>query len=243
MIRIAICDDNELQLEITQVTLQEIFNERTEPAEIVSFSDGRELIGSVKGGKGFDIYFLDVVMPGMNGMEIAATLRMLKDDGAIIFLSSSIEYAVQSYDVDAYYYFLKPLDRSKLARILDKLLQQKARETLENELLIQTEQGTQKLHMRDIAYVALENRRVKYVLKDGRFIQGRVIRGKFREEIAGLLSCGFFHECGTSLAVRMDLIDVIDDESILLSNGELLYASKSAVGALKQFWLSGKKTT
>ena len=232
--KIAICDDNELQLELTSDILKDIMAEDAVNYELSCFTSGRELLESVRSSGRFDVYILDVYIPDMNGMEIATTLRMMKDTGYIIFLSSSLEYAVQSYDVDAFYYFLKPVDRDKFARVIRKITEKIHPEARDDELYINTQDGVRTVPVMDIAYVTLENRRAKYVLKDGRFILGRTLRGKFCEETAKLRKYPVFMECGISMMVNASMIDLIDAESVLLSNGDLLYTSRNAAAALKR---------
>lgn len=123
MIRIAVCDDNELQHEIMSDLLQEYTLTPVgslSEIDIRFFSGGRDLILDVRDKGGYDIYILDMIMPDINGIELATTLRLIGDSGKIIFLTSSLEYAVASYDVEAFYYMLKPVDRQKLFRILDR---------------------------------------------------------------------------------------------------------------------------
>ena len=232
--RIAVCDDNELQLELTCEILKDILSEDMENPEISSFTGGRQLLEAVRSSGGFDLYILDVYIPDMNGMEIAATLRMMKDSGYIIFLSSSLEYAVQSYDVEAFYYFLKPIDRDKFARVIRKAAEKIEQNDHSDTLHIPTQDGVRTVRVPDVAYVTVEDRRVKYVLRDGRFLFGRTVRGKFREEVAGLKKYPVFLECGVSMMVNAAMIDAIDGESVLLSNGELLYTSHNAAAVLKR---------
>ena len=232
--KIAVCDDNELQLELTCDILRDILAEELETPEISSFTGGRQLMETVRSSGGFDLYILDVYIPDMNGMEIATTLRMMKDDGYIIFLSSSLDYAVQSYDVEAFYYFLKPIDRDKFARVIRKAAEKIGQKGQNDTLYIPTQDGVHAVRVPDVAYVTVEDRRVKYALRDGRFILGRTVRGKFREEVAELKKYPVFLECGVSMLVNAAMIDVIDGESVLLSNGELLYTSHNAAAVLKR---------
>ena len=64
---------------------------------------------------GFDLYVLDVVMPDLNGIEAGRTLRALGTAGEIIYLSQVADYAPDSYDVQAFYYLLKPIDEARFA--------------------------------------------------------------------------------------------------------------------------------
>lgn len=100
--------------------MQTYIEESNETIEANFFASADELLKDVKENGGYDIYLLDIVMSGDNGMEAAISLRAAMDEGIIIFLSASTEYAVRSYDVEAFYYLMKPLDPHKLKEVLDK---------------------------------------------------------------------------------------------------------------------------
>ena len=70
-----------------------------------------------------DLIILDVIMPLMSGMDTARELRMDEQTVPIIFLTSSKEFAVDSYDVNAFHYLIKPVDERKLFHILDEFLE------------------------------------------------------------------------------------------------------------------------
>ena len=74
----------------------------------------------------FDAYFLDIMMPGKTGVELARQLKEAYASVNIIFLSSISDYVEESYSMGAIYYMLKPLQQDKLFALLDKVVQVKA---------------------------------------------------------------------------------------------------------------------
>ena len=239
MFRIAICDDNPIQLETTSDLIGAMLESSGKTAETETFLSGEKLLARVREGQGFDLYILDMIMPGMNGMETATTLRLMKDEGSIVFLSASIEYAAQSYDVDAVYYLLKPVDPIRLQKVLERVINRKTKRT---EIIeISGPHGTTVFPLRTIIYVKLEDRRPQYQLADGRYFLGNSLRGKFRDEMQCLLQTPLFTECGVSLVVNLTQIDVIDAESVLMRNGDLLYVSRTASASLMTKWLDFRK--
>ena len=131
MIRFALCDDNEIQLSITSEILSMALDAYAGQVSVTEFSSGDALLADVHKNGGYDAYILDMIMPGMNGMELASTLRLLNDPGKIIFLTSTSDYAVQAFDVNAYYYILKPLDPAKFTSIVQVMMDEIARSSLE----------------------------------------------------------------------------------------------------------------
>lgn len=239
MFRIAICDDNELQLSCNAELVEQLLQDSQKSADIRTFSSGEALIREVRENAPFDLYILDMVMPGMNGMETATTLRLMKDEGAIVFLSASMEYAVQSYDVDAEYYLLKPVDPHRLQKVLERVAGRK--QTRRDVIEIIGPHGTAVIPVNSILYVQPENRRPKYQLTDGRFFLGNTVRAKFLDEMQSLLQLPNFAECGISTVVNLSQIDVIDGETVLIHNGDILYITKSASAALTKRWLDYRK--
>ena len=239
MIKIAVCDDNEFQRELMEDLLDDYrkLHNSTE-ISLSIFGGGRELLGAVKEKGFFDIYILDLIMPDINGMEVATTLRTMKDPGKIIFLTATLDYAVASYDVDAFYYMLKPADQGKLFRVLDKACKDFTES--DNSISLKTRSGIVKIKYEDILYVSLENRALRFNLHGGKTIDGMAIRVPFKESVASLLEDSRFSLCGVSMVVNMDYLDQMDSESVLLSDGTILYPSKAACSALKKAWQERK---
>ena len=111
MLTIAICDDQKEQLKRTAELLHAYLNARpTLQGRIFTFTNGAALLAHAESQNGFDIYLLDILMPGLDGIQTGPRLRELGDGGEIIYLSSSNEYALDSYDVRAFFYLLKPIE-------------------------------------------------------------------------------------------------------------------------------------
>lgn len=158
VIKIAICDDNEIQTDLLEEIILDYISLRGLDATVSKFYDGMELIKSAKNSGNYDIYILDMIMPKVNGLEVASTLRMLKDEGKIIFLTSTVEYAVSSYDVRAFYYMLKPLDVNKLQNVLDEALADKRNSSDAVSVYIKSDSGEFRVSSHDIMFVELVNR-------------------------------------------------------------------------------------
>lgn len=118
MLRIAICDDEERYVSDVKCMLQKWATEVSAYIQIYCFHDGDSLIQEAETIQ-FDIVFLDIVMPLINGFDTAKELRSKDKTVKIIFLTSSPEFALQSYSVKATNYCLKPLTYEKLKEVLD----------------------------------------------------------------------------------------------------------------------------
>ena len=92
------------------------------------FSSPEDFWNSYSPGS-YDLIFLDIYIKQANGMDLAAQLREKGDSCALIFVTSSDAFAVASYDVQAAYYLLKPLDTNKLTKVLDSIQIKRAQDT------------------------------------------------------------------------------------------------------------------
>ena len=121
-LQIALCDDEITSHERTMDLIRQykqIHSERT--LSLSSFTSGKELINHVDEHGGFDLYILDCIMPGMNGIELGAALRMRDDMGFLIYLTTSPDFALDSYRVDAFDYLLKLSGASCFSKALTRL--------------------------------------------------------------------------------------------------------------------------
>lgn len=238
MTTVALCEDNEIQREIMYDLLSD-FSDSHKALKITTFSTGRELLEWVRGNTGFDIYILDIIMPDINGMELAATLRLLKDPGLIIFTTASLEYAAASYDVQAFYYLIKPIDRTKFFRVMDNALD--SVDSATDMIEVKIKQGIIRLRQKDIMYVEVVDRSLRYHLKDGRICDSVALRGSFRSAIDPLMKDGSFALCGVSKTVNLRYVDAVDSESVLLSDGTQIFPPRSSCSEFRRSWLNYAK--
>ena len=109
MIKIAVVDDDEEYRIAERKFIEEYAKETGESFDIVCFPSGMDFISNY--GQGFDIVFLDIEMPHLDGMETAKKLRQIDMRISIVFLTKMSKYAVEGYSVNAVDFMVKPLKR------------------------------------------------------------------------------------------------------------------------------------
>lgn len=126
--RIAVCDDDPRELEHFEKALQGW--DPTRKAE--KFLDGASLLEAAKGVPDFDIAFLDIYMPGENGVDIAKALREISPETGIAFVTTSTEHAVDAFSLNALHYLVKPVTTQGVVEAFRRLteLRRKQRETI-----------------------------------------------------------------------------------------------------------------
>jgi DNA-binding LytR/AlgR family response regulator len=130
-LRIAVCDDDPLELQKIKGYVDAYPPIKKEDGGIVvgTFCSGSELLADIRAGGGYDLLILDIVMPGLSGIDLAARIREQDNACRIVFLTSSADFALDSYKVKAYYYLLKNEMKSELPVLLRRIAGEMAEET------------------------------------------------------------------------------------------------------------------
>ena len=131
----------------------------------MSFQNPTELLASMD-SRDYDLLLLDMLMPGLNGIEAAREIRESNSRIQIVFLTSSPEYAVESYSVRAHYYLLKPVSEEKLFPILDRLLDDFKKPA--DALVVQTRSNVFSLPYEKIEYIEASAKKLYFYLTNGK---------------------------------------------------------------------------
>lgn len=120
--RIGICDDSQLDREMIRDLLDLYFADKSIAYQVDLYSSGVDVIHEFQEGTAYDIVFLDIYMEKMLGIDVARELRRLHYAGEIVFLTATSDFAVDSYEVQAGGYLLKPHSYEKLCMVMDRVL-------------------------------------------------------------------------------------------------------------------------
>lgn len=148
MITCAICDDDVTVSD----TLFGLIREYSAELDCTAFTSPLELNSKISSGQRFDFYVLDIVMPGLTGIELAREIHTVDGDAVIIFLTSSDEYHRDAFELEALQYLDKPIDKNKLYRALDRAVKYIGENKAEC-LPVQTKSGFRNIEMKQIVYV------------------------------------------------------------------------------------------
>ena len=238
MISVAICDDDSLQL-AHSVTLFKAFL-AAHPrfsARLFEFSSGDELYEYTLIHGGFDLYILDIVMPGTDGIRLAKDLRDRGDDGQIIYLTTEKSFALDAYDVHPYHYLIKPLLEETLFDVLLTVFSRLSDQKIK-VLTVKTDSGFVNLIYDQIAFAELASRRIIYHLIDGTSVQSVMLRVTFAESVPPLLTDPRFVLCSASFLINLYHVKAIDRTSVSV-NGDVTFSPpKKALPDLRSKWLN-----
>lgn len=235
MLRIALCDDEEKQLNQTAVLLNTYFQSRPDLCgQVETFRSGSALLARIEEAGGFDLYVLDILMPGLSGIDTGRRLRALGDGGEIIYLTSSNDFAADSYDVRAFFYLLKPVNEGKLFQVLDAAVENLKRRR-SSAVVVTTVDGPRRIRLERIRYVERVGRYMRYYCTDTT-IDSQTIRVSFREAVAPLLADRRFCLCGASFLLNFQHVAGVNGQSALLDNGQAVILPRMSATEFKKAW-------
>jgi len=235
--RIAICDDDEYyRNHFAELARDYAAQNKASDITIGAFSHAEQLLDSINKSGGYDIYLLDIIMPGMNGIELGEELRRKGFDEKIIYLSTSEEFALASYRVNAANYIIKPVDDGEFITELDKVVKSVSG-LKEKFTLVRTKGGSVKLRFDSIVYAELIRRTVVYHMKDGKTVESVYIRTNFDDAIKALTEDERFIRCGKSLLVNMHHIVEIGSETIGFDNDSKISAGRKLCREVHNAWV------
>lgn len=212
MIKIAFCDDDMEVLHQMNELLDRYRVERNEDITYAAFQSPFELLTEIEKGIRPDILFLDVVMPGQNGMDVAKEIRQYDMNMKIIFLTSSPEFAVESYSVGAYFYQLKPIWEESFFRLMDSVLAE-CTKTQENSLILRSKEGITRIDLEKLEYCEVIGRTLFFHLGNGKVFESV---GSLDDLFLQLKPYGNFLRPHRSFLVNMDYIQNISYRAIKL---------------------------
>lgn len=235
MLRIALCDDEADKLRETAALVQRYFQARPSVSgQVEAFPSGGELIARVQEPRGFDIYILDILMPGLSGIDAARKLRQLGDGGEIIYITNSNDFAADSYEVRAFSYLLKPVDEARLFKVLDGAVEKLERRR-SSSVMVSTPNGLLRLRLESILYVERLGHRMRFHCTDGT-VDSQSIRSPFKTAAAPLLADRRFYPCGVSFALNLQHVTGVQGQTALLDNGQALMLPRAAAAEFKKAW-------
>ena len=225
--RIAICDDEELY----RVQLKTILDKLLINADydIDTFSDGTILLENFP-DKTYDLVFLDIEMPVVDGITLAKKIRSKSENVFIVFLTSHIEYALDGYEVNALRYLTKPVDTEKLKEVL-KHVQEK--QSKAHQIIVKEEGEEILIDVDDIIYMESLNQNVRIVTNKGEHTV-RYNIGDYEEE---LKADGFFR-IHRGYLIALSKVKKLVKSDVVLDDGTVLPVSRSNVKPLKEAFYS-----
>lgn len=217
MLRCAIVEDSPRELEHLKECLARYSAERDIPLETTAFGDAASFLEHYRAD--YDIVFMDIELPGINGMEAAHRLREIDRQVILIFVTNMAQFAVKGYEVDALDYIIKPAQYGPLSIKLDRATA-RWRAAAES-VMVALPTGTQRLLLREICYIEVQGHKLTYHTE-----QGAVPGSGTLQDTENRLRGKGFLRCNKCYLVNQKHIQTVTGSDVVLSNGEKLQISR-----------------
>ena len=234
MIRIAICDEETKILDEVEGYIKNYAEkENIADIEIFRFDSARSLLSALEDGKTFDIFVLDVYIGDEMGTALAGDIRKFGIESPIIFATTSLEHAPQSYETGTLRYLIKPINPRKFYEALDAALLQVKR-TRDRYLKFKTENGVASVNANHIMYSESHDH-YQYLRKDdGEEIK---VRMTVTELFTILSKYGGFVRIGSAYIVNLRHVKNVTPTNVCLYNNINIQIPRGKFTEIKNtFW-------
>ena len=214
MYRIAICDDD---IKMRRFLLKAV-SESGMDCQTEEFAGGADLLRNYRE---YDVLFLDIDMPGGNGIEVAERIRRTDRKVKIIYVTGYQDYMSRSFAVHPFSFLLKPVRREEIVRQIREALLYSKEEEIGKPLRFQALEGVEELPTSDIYYLEYQSRKLRFVTKQGEYM----VRGRISEYLGKLAPYGFAapHK---SFVVNLLHVKAIRGYDIVMMNGDRIPLSQ-----------------
>ncbi len=233
-LRIAICDDQVEEREKIVSLLQDYSLTKGKPFIYNVVENGFVLLDSIEKGQVYDLIILDIIMPGMTGIETAREIRKYDTDVKIVFLTSSAEFAVDSYAVGAYYYLLKPVNRNIFFDIMEKAFRNRDEQN-EAGIIVNDGGTVKRILLEELVYCEITQRTVSFHLYDGTIIHSKGTLSGLEQDILRHI---YFIKPHRSYLVNLRHVSEIKINEILTDTGKKIPLARGRHGEICQAFIS-----
>lgn len=233
--RMAICDDDEQELAHISKLISEYQISRGVSLDCRCFHNSIDFLCDMKKGE-YELVLLNVLMPEISGMQAAQELREFDKNVKIIFVSSSPEFALESYRVGAYHYLLKPIDADLLFPLLDRVRSELPAQE-EQGLVLKSRKGVIRVSFAELEYVEVINKTVFFHLANGVIYEVTAALADFEGK---LLSRPEFLKIHRAYLANLNYVQSVGTDCIVTKNGHSIPVSRQrhnqVQDAYMHFW-------
>ncbi|HDN2334768.1 TPA: response regulator transcription factor, partial [Clostridioides difficile] len=225
MYRIVICEDDITQIAFLRECILKSLEGISSQIELFEFNSGEELLETNL--EGIDIFFLDIKMLQLTGMDVAKIIRETNDTSEIIFITSIVDYIQEGYKVRAYRYLLKPIDFGDLNESILSCISDIIKKR-ENFMLIENKGIINKILINSIMYIEVRKKVLTIHTKNDTYYTKNSM-----DKIELELEKYNFFRCHKSYLINLEYIQFICKNTVVI-NDEDVPVSKYRMADLKK---------
>ena len=222
---IAVCEDNMDDLENITELIRNVLDERRVEYRVTVFENAEKLLAVLSHSR-FNVFFLDIYMKGITGVQAAYEIRKSHPASPIVFTTSSPDYMAEGFDVDAAHYILKPVTKESVSHAIERCLRLVG--SLEKYITLTAQRMQRKVLLRDIHVIESFD---KYCLFS---LESEKLQSYIRlNDVESLLDDKRFLRCHRSFIINMDHTAGIIDNNFKMMNGTLIPVKRDTAIEMK----------
>ena len=235
MIQIALCDDDQKMLDCLEEKIVWYAKEKTVDLYINKFGRAKELKAQLEQKKDYQIYLLDILMPDMDGIALGKVIREQNERAVIIYLTSSVDYALSAFGVFAQRYLVKPVKQNEFYEAMNFAVEHALQK--QKALYINTADGNRKILYEEIEYIENVSRTLHISVAGKEQITSRFLRRSFEHDMVELLKSRDFIQVHKSFIVNFRYIEIYNQSQIVMNSKRLIPISRSRQAEVKRAYL------
>lgn len=218
MLHVAVCDDDRILLENLSREVELWAQEEQAVCSVELFATAEAFLFAWEEKKDIEVLLLDIEMPGMDGMELARSLRRRGERLGIIFVTGNPDFALEGYDLEAVSYLVKPIKRDRLRAALNRAVRQAGGR---KALLVPIAAGeVEKVYVSDICFLESGGHETVLRMRDGRDIICKEPLRQLEQELEE--SAEAFFKPHRSYVVNLGYVDRMTKKEIRMEGGTLI---------------------
>ncbi len=228
--QVAIVEDEDKAAELLQKYLEQYGERESLCFDITHYTDASAFLKDKH--KGYDLIFMDIQMPGMNGMEAAHKMREMDLNTTLVFVTNMVQFAVKGYEVDAADFILKPVRYTSFSMKMRRILQI-AESKRGKSVALSVGGETKVVPLREIYFIEVKNHDLTYHTMQGDV----VMRGNMSSAQAKLPEDMFFR-CSAAFLINLRYVTQIGSEEVEVQGNHIRISrgkKKELVQALTTF--------
>ena len=214
MTNIAIVEDNDAEAQALADGIKRFMDGAKEKYTLRRFDNAEAFLENYSSR--YDLVFMDIRLPMMDGMQAAERLRKMDGDAALVFVTDMAQLASKGYKVDALDFIVKPVSYDELSLALMRARERASRMT-DVSVMVQTAGSTIRLGAKRISYVEVYNHKLIYHLGTGDEVEAY---GQLKDAENALGGAGFF-KCSRCYLVNLRYVTAVREFTVDVGGDEL----------------------
>ena len=213
IMKIVIVEDEKQQQKLLASYISKALDEKKIPCEVKIYSDAETFLNEYE--KGTSIVFMDIELPGINGMHASKRLREMDNEAILIFVTNMVQYAIRGYSVDAIDYVLKPIQYNRFYSLMMKVSRVISLNQ-EKELVLKTSSGVKKVSLSTLLYIQITDHLLIYKTDSEEYeVWGSLANAE--KELPGEMFC----RCNNSTIINLKQVTSFDKECVYLTKKKI----------------------